>query len=265
MSEMIGTCCCGGSICGGTCPCCGCTVLPCRWMLTLAGIGNGTCADCVHLNNTFTLTKEATCNWTSPTGGTLCGFPAHINLSCRGSYWALTVDANGTLAEYRLPVSEWNCTGPNTLVREFGHDVCSNWPATVTVTPILTDMLTCTTPCCGCSSFPSRWRLTITGVTNNTCGECNGYNLSILLFKQQGLCIWVGFDTEGFCGANSEYVLVCESTHWDLDLPGIVGLGSAFYRTLVANWNCLDMNVMPRFEVQSPHCNWPLTVTLVPA
>lgn len=109
-----------------------------RWTFTTSGITDGNCAECDDLNGDWTLTRNVAY------GG--CVFTATHGVCAEGgaSEWRLYPTTSGKYlfcvikstyaAKYRL-LSTFNCLGPNTLDKFDPSNRCSNFPASITITP----------------------------------------------------------------------------------------------------------------------------------
>lgn len=143
------------------CPCCGVECCGCHttqtlrsiWNLSVAGITNGTCSGCSEWNGDFELKWGSACNWAdqadSPSPCQATPLPDDCYFHYRwllnrqitgpsgdGYYLQQLTDLTGTVDRYFRAIANWDCTGSN--VMSFLSDpegVCTNWPATVTVTP----------------------------------------------------------------------------------------------------------------------------------
>lgn len=132
--------------------CCACDASPITWELTVAGVTNGTCTDCATAyNGTFRLVYDpdtGPCLWCCDNGdviGPCAGPPSPCNvwtLQCSGGVWIATpqlLPAPLTNAYFYTQRTPWNCLGENILdlVTPGSPDTNCNWPATVTVRPIV--------------------------------------------------------------------------------------------------------------------------------
>lgn len=115
---------------------------PARWCLGVAGITSGGCGNCNNLNlPRWVLVNVGDCAWAAPqVSGILCansGFPWYLLYDSAHDVWNL-YPAPGqpfTTPRWTLPGSAFNCQGPNTLAIQGTGTACTNWPATLTVTP----------------------------------------------------------------------------------------------------------------------------------
>lgn len=124
-------------------PCCGCSSVPLRYSVPVAGVTNGTCSNCSVYNATHTLTEGVSCIWTSPSLAAACAGTedAFVDMQCVGDNMILVFntrnggDVSG-IAEYRKALADWSCLGANTLSLFSNTGDCATWPANLTATPV---------------------------------------------------------------------------------------------------------------------------------
>ncbi len=108
-----------------------CNPAPRQWVVSVAGVTNGSCSDCARLNGTLLFTHATGCYWPSNTVYP-CGItdPCFLEYQPANTRWELFVGAT-----YARAAADWNCLGSNvmSLVTPTG---CNNWPATLTVEPL---------------------------------------------------------------------------------------------------------------------------------
>lgn len=116
-----------------------------EFTLTVSGVTNNFCAHCNNYNGTFTLTHDggANCSWRSDFSPAIC--PNGTVNSVRqwvltftdALGWILDADSDGAepTARYLLDVERLDCFGDNTFNLDSNTVSCSNWPATLTVSP----------------------------------------------------------------------------------------------------------------------------------
>ena len=126
--------------------------------------------------------------------------------------------------------------------------------------------------CCGCASQPLQWTLTVVGVVNDECTECNILN-GVFTLTYIGGCQWRSEEVASFCDDPEPQpkwtLLGCNSSFgdvWALISASPIPNGgdiAAYIRDRVT-WNCLGQNVM---DLDTPmiRCSMPPTATLVPA
>lgn len=147
----------GGCCCGSIGPCCDCSSVPRQYTISVAGVVNNVnCDRCSIYNGDFTLTfrtsgGELGCVWTDGDG-----YPGSNDVCCGSlgddaeQIWLLECDelisgswillpsmtcfANG--AYYTKLRADWSCLGVNTLTLVTAGDVCTGWPASITLTPV---------------------------------------------------------------------------------------------------------------------------------
>ena len=109
--------------------------------MTFSGLAQppGGCAQCTSLNATFVLTYHGTganpCAWQY--GAPIpCNTQGVIELEYFQGIWQLQVGVNGNMAIYKGPAT-WDCVSALTLTLfSSANNICNNWPATITVTPV---------------------------------------------------------------------------------------------------------------------------------
>lgn len=125
--------------CPVTDTCCGCEVSPFQWGFDVSGVANGTCVTCVNFNAHWIISYVGSCIWNANHLG-ICTPGPPWNLGCNGTHWILSTSTfAGHLAEYRLPVADWLCFGPNTMIKTIDYNVvCSSgtFPATITLNAV---------------------------------------------------------------------------------------------------------------------------------
>lgn len=135
----IGPCdCCGGV------PCSECSGLPEIWEITVVGVTNNIggfpCALCGGYNGTFDLIYNGgvTCSWETADPA-ICFDPANplYFFGVGLTHWALSTSfESSTVLRWELAKGSFDCDGANILsLAGTGSTKCSNWPATVTITP----------------------------------------------------------------------------------------------------------------------------------
>lgn len=127
--------------------CCGCVAVPDEWTFSLAGVnGSYTCEsfgtdDCDEFNGTYTLVYfgGASCIWSGVNGNTMasCSLTPTALLGCTATHWIMGIRASGdaSIAFYELARASWNCLDENVMTLQSTPSQCSDWPATITVTP----------------------------------------------------------------------------------------------------------------------------------
>lgn len=138
------------------CPCDGFGVVPgcaeCSgnmaqcWELTVAGVSNQDCTDCSLRNGTFTLSCSfCFCGRTSPTvtrcseSGDATGSLWALDYDGGTSEWTLSVaSTGGTGFEviYTISAIDFDCVGTNEFTFDSSNSSCTNWPSTLTITPV---------------------------------------------------------------------------------------------------------------------------------
>jgi hypothetical protein len=219
--------------CSGCCTpiiCCGaCSnqLSPTRWTVTLSGFGNsgiwGSLGALSCLNGSWVLTKNQfssiggqTCTWELNQGppqgrmGPLIILVGEVPPTSPSlSNWYLTVGSYGTISNVLEFSHQWQyssagtpkeCTSPIT----FSNPICESSttdgdcsgtkPATITVTPILSDFapgcdkINCGGPC----RLPTAFQLAFTGFTDNECNGCANLNQTFVTTNFTGIggCQW---------------------------------------------------------------------------
>ncbi len=148
----------GSSIDDPTCEddpleCCGeacgiCEQTPRYWKFTIAGVTDGTCTDCNEvMNGSFTVGWNGGCAFLATAfagagcfgGGEQWRF-AYNPVGTGGGFtddtWSLsTTDGATVIILYELAGASFNCLSANALAKISSSGECTNWPATVTLTP----------------------------------------------------------------------------------------------------------------------------------
>lgn len=134
-----------------SCACCPCTVdcgsqdVSCCFELAVAGVIDGAlCTLCDVYNGTFTLQHDLSCVWVSDETAPVCqaGTSDKVIWSLRyvtvGDYWSLRAgqEEPDITADYRIDNADFDGTGENELTLFFNDNLCDDWPATLTITPI---------------------------------------------------------------------------------------------------------------------------------
>jgi hypothetical protein len=118
--------------CCQTCPC---AAVPSRYTLTIAGVANGTSSICAGWNGTWTLSLVVGgCSWRGVFNANNQR-PVLFYGSGGGGSFTLSFTDGFSVATYGLALASWSCLGPNTLTFQSADGGCTNWPATLTVTP----------------------------------------------------------------------------------------------------------------------------------
>jgi hypothetical protein len=128
-------CCCDGSSASSSSAaaleaCCDCSSYPLAWTMTIAGLTGRT--SCTSANGDYTLNALSACQWQTPGGG---GGQASILLYCDETNYVLNVITTGGNAQYIKSRATWDCLNANTLAFSTSGGLCTDWPATMTVTP----------------------------------------------------------------------------------------------------------------------------------
>lgn len=160
------------------------------YTLTISGLTNDSCSSCADWNGTFDLQYMFEARWDSPpSASTNCGHTAgdplwRLEYDAATSYYILT--ALGIGFRWRLAKASWTCAGTNTLSLVYPLPVpapCATLPATLALTP-------CITVCTCCSSgMPASISVTFSGIANNLCDGCTGFNATFLLARSS-TCHW---------------------------------------------------------------------------
>lgn len=119
--------------------------------------------------------------------------------------------------------------------------------------------------CTACDAAPDTFRVTFSGVTNDSCTTCADYNTSFDMDHNSG-CLWSSpeADPGNICtvaevGKYLEYVSV--GNYWALTVE-LAGEVIVEYRLAAEDFNCLGSNVFALYA-NSAHCaTWPATVTV---
>jgi hypothetical protein len=147
-----------------------------QWTIgPIAGITAG--ADCPtgcpSFNGTWTLSQVDTCSWqvsVSPNG---CGVgtPTTWGLQYSGGQWVLTADIGSfsvALVTY-VPSGTFNCTGTTVFNFQSAGPYCTNWPATINVTPVGGGVVPSQcVACCPSNGVPN----TVHATLNTVVGAC---------------------------------------------------------------------------------------------
>ena len=110
------------------------------WAFTMSGLSNDTCFDCATLNTSYVMSYVGACQWRTPEFS-FCGSTYRWNfrgLSGVPNSWFLElfdVTAALTRRTYRIDDPAFDPVGDNELADQGGGGTCSNWPATVTISP----------------------------------------------------------------------------------------------------------------------------------
>ena len=125
----------------------------------------------------------------------------------------------------------------------------------------------CTISCCNCTEIPLAWSLSVEGVMDGTCEECEGYNGDFFLVLVDD-CAWHTDDNNpcGGEGSFATYQLFCDEVNqeWVLYANGTANVVAAEYRLAFASWDCTGTNVMDYVTDDGQCISWPATMTLVP-
>lgn len=280
-SEIIGTCCCGGS---GTFCCNDCAQIPFQWLLVVAGIFDGTdCEFCSQYNGTFILKWTGqgpilpSCNWSDfrqlvPN----CG-PQELGQCTGHTTWSLGYSApNWFLSPnvdfaptYSLPGSQWRCLESNTLLLQIPADTtdCDGWPETLTVVPGESVIDGCT--CLICEVSPNQWSVNLSGIIPAlcepplSCGSLNGNHI----LDRIDQCSWrKNIIVCGFSGSITLFFsLACQLAF----LRIFSAVCEKEYVLPLSSFNCMSANVMQSSTYvgcgPNAYCaNYPATVTVVP-
>lgn len=115
--------------------------------------------------------------------------------------------------------------------------------------------------CCGCTSMPGTWELTVSGIANNICGTPGGCLTGNGTFRLEykGGCNWESpaFDLCGF--PTTTYLLTHDGTNWTISVPPT---GEMSWSKSCASFNCLGNNTMTGAPPGAGVCSWPATVQL---
>lgn len=104
-----------------------------EYTLTVAGITTTGCSDCTRLNGSWTLTKVAGCGWetATPVPGFCTGAGPYWSLACSGGTWFLSSHVDAPL----YTTTDDLCVDGGTLDLTAGPFLCTDYPATLTITP----------------------------------------------------------------------------------------------------------------------------------
>lgn len=130
--------------------CCGCSAVPSQWTFSLSGVsGTYTCEgfagfdDCAEFNGTYTLNYSggASCVWGGTNGNTMSCSPTRTPtalLACTETVWfvAIRSSPDASITFYELARASWNCLDENVMTLQGTPSQCSNWPSTITITPV---------------------------------------------------------------------------------------------------------------------------------
>ncbi len=120
--------------------CSTCSTAPSAWVVTLSGISNGTCTDCVTLNDTHVLTYVSGCLWSKDLGAR-CGSMLHwyLQLERKGTspnyFWQLTLLRDTTALIIWAATASFKCLELNRFISSGIAGAC-NYPAGIVVSVI---------------------------------------------------------------------------------------------------------------------------------
>lgn len=133
--------------------------------------------------------------------------------------------------------------------------------------PILCETCPCTTgmACiCTCTSCPdgapAEWTITLAGILNGLCGDCDNLNTTFTFTYASG-CIWAC--PLEFCGGDPDFITFSYSgTSWELQFPA--SAGSTAYSVAEAAGDCTAVKTLAFVSTGLSCINWPLTVDVIP-
>lgn len=137
------------------------------------------------------------------------------------------------------------------------------------------------TPCCpggvtgclACVAAPAQWQMTVSGITNGSCSNCDRWNGTVILKNHTliplagGPCLWSSPVELGSapcpagCGDCSRWTLVLTSVEAELFIDG---LSMGAYTLPLTSFDCLGSNTLILGRASDDCLNWPSTITLEP-
>jgi hypothetical protein len=122
----------------------------------------------------------------------------------------------------------------------------------------------------GCGQFASvatKWTFTTTGITNNVCLNCSGYNLTETVGPNAG-CVWIGtaFSLCGAMGTAKEWVLQYNAGSGVMELiaQNRAAIVIGRWAVAVASFHPLSDNTLPNTLTTTACSNWPSSITISP-
>lgn len=149
--------------------------------------------------------------------------------------------------------------------------------ATTTTFPGCTQC--CTVPCIGCSTYPTVYKFTFAGVTNNSCSSCSvvnrQFNMTFTTTPLFGSCGWLEEPAIKPCGGagtikadaslfESGTKVICRVRLRD-NTNGLIQVID--YTKTLSAWNCLSANTMDYDTVNNVDTackTFPATITVEP-
>ena len=122
--------------------CCGFDEIAATWQTTNPNVSDDFCSNCEFWNAQHELAYLGSCNW---------GVNINAGSECSGNFWTVTLDCTTpgfmtldffesfnfiTVARYNLAIGSFDPLGSNVMNFVSNDVYCTNWPATVTITPI---------------------------------------------------------------------------------------------------------------------------------
>lgn len=126
-----------------------CFNAPYYFEFEITGVTDNTCDSCDEFNDTYRAALQGyaggAVDWDTPSINPTCTalsstYVWRIDhyLSGGTGYVQLVLRDTSNIVTYTGPsISSWNCLGPNTFTYSADDGECSNWPATITVYPML--------------------------------------------------------------------------------------------------------------------------------
>ena len=131
-------------------------------------------------------------------------------------------------------------------------------------------------PCGPCDTLLSNYKITVSGVQDNSCTEClqysyppswHGFNGTFIL-KWRGNCVWSS-DELNRCfnsGGDACWALSIQSGIGECRLQS--GYGDSFYHCPFTSFDCMNGGTLTLFFIANqPQClpsSWPATIQVVP-
>lgn len=115
----------------------------------ITGVTDNTCDSCSEFNNTYRATLMGYSgdglDWDTPSINPTCAalsstyiWRIDYYLSGGAGYVQLVLRGATNIVTYTGPaITDWNCFGPNVFTYDSDNGECANWPATITVYPML--------------------------------------------------------------------------------------------------------------------------------
>lgn len=154
------------------------------------------------------------------------------------------------LGQYPEPQGVWFDGHPNAF---------HNWTTTTTTTSTTTTSTTTASVGCYCSSA-NQYDITLSGITNGTCGNCsavNGTHRASWALDVGTHCIWQTGTVATACVGYPDYIQLSILDDGSAVISCMGGL--ALYSA--ASFNCSGSTTFDR-DSQTGGCNWPTTITV---